>query len=293
MVRSPVSGTSKWDGASGGTIDPHEVLPFRPMSCIGWGRVVCFALLVGMVGTASAQDDADAREAEARQAFVEGREHFDDERFRLAVESFKRAYELLNELGSPMAPTILYNVGTALDELPGHQQEARDTYQRFLEESPADDDPELRRTVEMRIRELDMSIAEQQDAAPAEVEPEVDAPVETEEESMSIVGPIVAAGGGALLITGAILGAIALGQGNDIESACPELTACSPELRSDYDQMRTRSVTADVLIFGGLAIAAVGAVLMFTLKDGGGDDDVALSAACDGQGCYASARGTF
>jgi tetratricopeptide (TPR) repeat protein len=242
----------------------------------------------------AAQADEDGREAEARQAFLEGREHFEDERFRLAVESFRRAYALLEEVGSPMAPTILYNVATALDELPGHQVEARDTYRRFLDEAPEGDDPELHRTVEMRIRELDMSIEEQVTLdADTDVEaPRPEAEGQPAEESMSIVGPIVAAGGGALLITGAILGGIALGQGNDIEEACPELSGCSPALQSDYDQMRTRSVTADVLIFGGLAIAAVGAVLMFTLKDGA-NEDVSVGAACDGQGCYASARGNF
>lgn len=263
----------------------------------GRGRAVAFTLLLtmAMTGTTAAQEaERDPRETEARQAFLEGREHFDDERFRLAVESFRRAHQLLSEAGSPMAPTILYNVATALDELPGHQVEARDTYRRFLAEATDQVDPDLRRTVQMRIRELDLSIAERSDeAAPTDEVTEPAAPAdEPAEERMSIVGPIVAAGGGALLVTGAILGAIALGQGNDIEEACPELTACSPALRSDYDQMRTRSVTADVLIFGGLAVAAVGAVLMFTLKDGG-DDDVSVGAACDGQGCYASARGSF
>ncbi len=263
------------------------------------GRGACFALLftLAMSGTsqAAAQAEEDPREVEARQAFLEGREHFEDERYRLAVESFRRAYAILEEVGSPMAPTILYNVATALDELPGHQEEARDTYRRFLDEAPEDGDPELRRTVEMRIRELDLSIEEQ---AVTETDPVVEEPSpvveddEPAEESMSLVGPIVAAGGGALLITGAILGGLALGQGKDIEEACPELTGCSPALQSDYDQMRTRSVTADVLIFGGLAIAAVGTVLMFTLKDEA-DEDVSVGAACDGQGCYASARGRF
>ena len=200
-----------------------------------------------------------------------------------------------------MAPALLYNMATALDELPDRQREARDAYRRYLEESPADQRPELRHTVELRIQELDLRIAEQADASETSADAS-DTSVDAEQRPQlertdvakpgpSMVGPIVAAAGGALLVTGAILGGLALGQGNDFEAACPELTACSPELRSDYDRMRTRSIAADALLFGGLTIAAVGTVLIFTLKKG--DGDTAVVAACGGQGCFASARGRF
>src|SRR5690606_12579561 len=112
------------------------------------------------VHSAAAQT-APAEPSPARQAFEEGREHFEDRRYRLAAESFQRAYELMREEGLPNAWMILYNLGTSLDEIPGREQDARDAYAGYVAEAERSETEPASRVarVRNRIRELELRIA--------------------------------------------------------------------------------------------------------------------------------------
>lgn len=77
-------------------------------------------------------------------------------------------------------------------------------------------------------------------------------------------GVIIAAGGGAALIAGAVLGGLALGDAGN---------APGPD-SDEADSARTLALVADILMFGGGAIAVAGLILMFVIQEEG--DSTAL-----------------
>ncbi|HEY8427156.1 MAG TPA: tetratricopeptide repeat protein [Sandaracinaceae bacterium] len=79
----------------------------------------------------------DADVARARALFVEGVQHAQDRRWDEALDAFLRSYATS---GSPAA---LFNVGSALREL-GRYREARDAFDRLLEDPALDDDTRAR-----------------------------------------------------------------------------------------------------------------------------------------------------
>lgn len=77
---------------------------------------------------------------------------------------------------------------------------------------------------------------------------------------VSTIGIAIAAGGGALLVGGAVTGILALGAAGDATTSED----------SDADRARTLGLVTDILLGVGAAAAITGVVLMFVL---GGDDD--------------------
>ncbi|MCA9613733.1 MAG: tetratricopeptide repeat protein [Sandaracinus sp.] len=92
-------------------------------------------------------------------------------------------------------------------------------------------------------------------------------PVPSEEGGISMIGVGVAAGGGALLVGGAVTGVLALGAANDAETSDD----------SDADRARTLGLVTDILLGVGAAAAITGVVLLFVLD--GGDSDRATAVA--------------
>src|SRR5690606_12625608 len=73
------------------------------------------------------------------------RAHVEAERWALAAEAYRELYDFSREHGAPQAPIALWNVGLALLRVPGREAEARDAFQRFLDESTTlTDDPQVR-----------------------------------------------------------------------------------------------------------------------------------------------------
>lgn len=77
---------------------------------------------------------------------------------------------------------------------------------------------------------------------------------------VSTIGIAIAAGGGALIVGGAVTGILALGAAGDATTSED----------SDADRARTLGLVTDILLGVGAAAAITGVVLMFVL---GGDDD--------------------
>lgn len=87
---------------------------------------------------------------------------------------------------------------------------------------------------------------------------------------LAISGWVMVGVGGAMLVTGAITGAMALKLDKQLtddctEGHCPATTA----YRNDIDKLATVSTLTDVMLFAGGAIAATGAVLL--IVDAAGD----------------------
>lgn len=83
---------------------------------------------------------------------------------------------------------------------------------------------------------------------------------------VSMIGVGVAAGGGAVLIGGAITGGLALAAAGDAPNAD------GPEA----DDARTLALVTDILLPVGAVAVAAGVVLMFVLDDGGSSDSAAM-----------------
>ena len=98
--------------------------------------------------TLEGQDEAAI--AEARERYAQGAEFFRRERYAAAIAELTEAYRLWQN------PTILYALGQAY-EGDGQVQAAIDTYQRYLDTTPATD--ERRADIEGRIRALDQLLA--------------------------------------------------------------------------------------------------------------------------------------
>jgi hypothetical protein len=103
-------------------------------------------------------------------------------------------------------------------------------------------------------------------AAPASVRPapRLAAPQAPASSSSQRVFGYVGLGlGGALLGTGAVFGALAAGDESDLAERCPE-RRCPPSHHGDNDSYATKKAISSVGIIGGAALAAAGAVLVFT-----------------------------
>lgn len=109
-------------------------------------------------------------------------------------------------------------------------------------------------------------------------------PDEPDTGTGSLLPWILVGGGGALAVTGVVVGTIALGKAEDATS----------DKSSDADSARGLALGADVLIFGGIGVAAAGVVLL-VLDDGADERPAALRVQpwADRTGVGAFASGSF
>jgi hypothetical protein len=105
--------------------------------------------------------------------------------------------------------------------------------------------------------------------------------------SPSPIGLAIAGVGAAAAIAGAIVGGLALAQDGDARADCGD-TSCTPEAYDALVEANMLANVSDGLLWPGLAILAAGVVLTFVLSEG-----ESASAACTGDGCFATVRGRF
>lgn len=221
------------------------------------------AILCGAPTWVAAQDE-DA----ARAAFADGDSHYQDGRFLMAATSYRQAWELA--AGLETRPLIGFNIARSLERAPGHECEAREWYERFSREGDPNS-PEVQErlaTVQERLRELDARIASAGGCA----------------GSISPVGGIVLGVGGAAVIVGSILGGLVIASDMELQAMCGDDLVCPSTARSRAEEQQRLSVAADVMLFGGAAIAVTGLVLLFVLRDGGAEPAVAAWFAPDSYG---------
>ena len=120
----------------------------------------------------------------------------------------------------------------------------------------------------------------------------------TSRGSSSKVGPLVTMGiGGAMLLTSAVTGLVALGKVNDLTSTCPQ-NECPAGF--DYATARTSARTfiglTDILLLGGALFTVSGAAWFFLQGDSSKPapaPGASTSATCTKDGCGASLRVVF
>lgn len=266
-----------------------------------WLPALC-ALAVTWSTSAAAQTEA---EAEARRILQEAQAHDAEGRPAMAAQRYLELYDVMRGAELPRAPIALFSAGLALSQLPGREREAIDTLQRFLDESTTlTDDAEVRDWRSEAVTLIDELEAR---AAPAEEEvegpEESDTPAEAAEPvepadegggGISPIGPVLLGVGGAAVVAGIIMGAVAFSQGQDLLDRCPTEMDCPGDLRDDEDTARTLAIAGDVTWIGGAIVAATGLVLTLVLTgDGDGGERAELRFESTPGGGVAALRGGF
>lgn len=272
-------------------------------------RLARIFFVSALVTLTSATAFAQADEARARQEFDSASTEFGRGNFALALQAFQRAYDMLE--GHPRRPLILFNIGRCYEEL-GRFQDARDAYTRYLHE--AGPEAVQREETEARLRELETRVSMGQDGAGTHTDTGTTGTSESGEHDtsgggasaaasssapsdastsggggISPVGPILLGVGGAMVLAGAITGGLTLSSRGDLTAMCTGM-ACPESSRGLANDVSTLALTTDILLFGGLAVAATGILLTLLLTDGG-SSDTAASLTCTDQGCMAFLAG--
>ena len=297
MQPSCLAGSVRQESTSMSALTPS---PWR----LAAGLTLLFTLLSLSLGAAAQDADApDERVERARALFEQAEADFANHLYPAAAAGYQQSYELLREAGRATAPLVLYNVGLAWERAQQRDM-ALEAYRRFVEDAVPEDPEAQRRVADARAR---ISVLERPAATPpppdttstpAAATP-TSAPAAATTASttssdggggISPVGPILMAGGGALVITGLILGGVAMGRDGDFESMCPTRMGCDPALQAQWDETRTLAIAGDALWITGALVAATGLVLTFVLTEAG-DDDASAALSCGVGGC--DVRGSF
>jgi tetratricopeptide (TPR) repeat protein len=232
-------------------------------------RILALFLVVGGATTALAQAPRppaidEATRAELARLRDEAIAHDDAGRYALAAESYQELYDGMTRVHHPRAYVALWNRGLVLMQIPGRENEARETIQRFLEESTLlDSDPEVaafRSEAPTGIAEIDARVGSD---ASQEEDQRQDAVADR--GGVLPVGPVVLGIGGALVVAGVILGGVAVSIDGDFESMCPTRMNCPESARPAYDNATTLATIADVIWLRGSVIGVTGLVLTLAL----------------------------
>lgn len=217
-------------------------------------------------------------------------------RFALAAQRYLDLHAAMQRAGLPRAPVALWSAGLALTRVPGRERDARDTLQRFLDESTTlTDDAQIRdwrSTALEHIAELDARIGARSSEPDEGSGDATAAPPIAAVGATHVAGPIVLGIGGAAIVAGLITGGVALGADSTFSDMCPSRTNCSEETRASYDEARTFGAVSDALWIGGTVIAVTGLLLTLFLREGSEQVPTA-SAMCDEHGCIGSIAGGF
>ena len=215
--------------------------------------------------TALAQDNVTQQ---VEQHSAEGVEHFQNDDFEAAIESFSAAYEL------QAVPNLLFNIGRAYEGLEDWES-AKEYFDRFVR-SP-DVDSESREMALDRIQSLrEIQAAEageddEESEASASADDASPEPEPVDIDAPSRLPAYSALGGGAILLAGgAAVGMMARSNVNTMEDTSLSLD----ERRSAQSSASTQAVVADIFFVAGLAATSLGAYLFFDRRSDSGEGAV-------------------
>jgi tetratricopeptide (TPR) repeat protein len=246
----------------------------------------------------------------ARAHFLLGRSHHDRGEFAKAAEQFELAYAASGRAA------LLYNLFVAYRDA-NDAKRAADALRRYLElEKNIENRPQLEAKLEaMEAALAAQMIEETAKAAAAQAEPQPAEPAQEQEPrpvpmadvepaaepepSAFPIGPVVVMGvGGAMMLGSIATGLMASSAQSELEDMCPTRMNCGSDLEDTHSKGETMALVTDVLLFGGLAVAAGGAAWWLLGSSGSESSASARDAthagvACTTTACAASVRGTF
>lgn len=247
---------------------------FRRLRSPAWGPLVAIfaaAVLVGLVSArrADAMQLTPVQKQEMKLHYEKATRAYDVQKYGEAVEEYQKAYEIGGD------PAMLYNVAQSYrlnDQIP----EALRFYRRYLQRSP---NARNRDDVERKISDLEKTLEDRRKAAAAAAAPSTPPPPvavtpaptpepEIRQESGSsglrIAGIVVAAVGGAALITFGITGKMASDNGQKLTDASVSGGTFDPSWESNGKSLNTIAIVS--AIAGGAAV--VTGVVMIALSGG-------------------------
>ncbi len=216
--------------------------------------------------TSAPETGADLQtEARARDAFQRGRIHYDNGDFARAALAFEEAYSLSNR------HALLYNLYLAYRDA-NQQENAARALSNYLDLVDA---IENRPQLEARLKALEEGLAKLQEEEAEKAKQDQAAPSTQASPSHQVdltkparwwIMPVAVMGTGAALMAASVAtGVMALSKQQQLDDECVG-GVCDPSLRGTADSGKTLAIVTDVLLFGGAATAATGAVLLFLKK---------------------------
>lgn len=239
-------------------------------------RAYLIALIAGLVllaRTATAQEPAESAGTRAVARGNEGIALYEAGDYAAALARFREADALYH---SPVL--VLYAARSARNL--GDLEQARQTYQRLLDEPIAPNAPDTWRLAQSDARTELAALPVPASASPAPTpEPEpapvlARAPTPESTTSLNLPALLVAGAGGAALVTATVFGVTALGQKARVERNLPVTCADKTCARSRQAEIEHRmkpaersALMADILFVSGGALVATG-VALFVLTPG-------------------------
>lgn len=275
-----------------------------------FGASIVLLIACLLVGDAAAQSAGAGSEADARAAFERGRTLYDSGEFLQAAQAFEEAHRLSGK------DALLYNLYLAHRDA-NQPEQAAAALRGFLTKVP---NVENRAQLEARLAALEQGLAREREqrereaasataAPPANVaaqtatSPLTPAPADSAKRSPRFIAAIALASvGGAMMLTSLATGMLARSRQNELERECDANKVCDdPSLRDTADSGKRLARTTDGLLFGGLAVAAAGTVLLVldlraTREQASAERRAArvqLDGTCSGRGCAALATLRF
>lgn len=262
------------------------------------------AMCVGLAQLPPAQTRAQAgaasteNESKAREAFQAGRAYYGNGEFDKAAEAFEEAYRLSSR------DVLFYNIYLAYRDA-NEPERAADALRNYLTRVSAIDN---RAQLEARLTALDEGIAarkaeeqrhaEEQQALAQNPSPTGDEGAQTTAPTRYWLAPVVLMGAGAGLALGSLAtGLVAKGKQGELDDEC-EGGVCPERLQDTADQGKMLALATDVLLIGGIAVAATGAVLLWLKRPRSGEAPTESTRAsagfmCHGKGCGGSVAVRF
>jgi hypothetical protein len=247
-------------------------------------------------------------EDEARAHFLLGRSYHDRGEFAKAAAEFEQAYAASGR------PALLYNLFVAYRDA-NDAKRAADALRRYLElEKDIENRPQLEAKLEAMEAALAAQLIEETAAGTAEATPQPEPVAEPEpqpvpladvepaaepQESSFPIGPVIVMGvGGAMMLGSIATGLMASSAQSELEDMCPTKMSCGSDLEDTQSKGETMALVTDVLLFGGVAVAAGGAVWLLLGSGSSGESASAQGAThasvmCTTTACAASVRGSF
>lgn len=245
--------------------------------------------------------EGDMDDERARGAFRLGRQYYEQGRFADAAAEFERAYGLSGR------GQLLFNAYLAYRDARDDENAAR-TLRGYLAQVPDAPDRSL---LEARLAALERGIEERREAEARQQAETEEARRQAEEARRlaeeagrpryrEIPGEtwpwIVMGGGAAMVVAGAITGAVALTERSSLDEECPlQLCPAGTGVASRQSDIETLAITSDVLLIGGGVVAVTGLVLGIVLgpRSEAIEATPPVTAACTGEGCFVAVQGEF
>ena len=245
--------------------------------------------------------EGDMDDDRARGAFRLGRQYYEQGRFAEAAAEFERAYGLSGR------GQLLFNAYLAYRDARDDESAAR-TLRGYLAQVP--DAPD-RTHLEARLAALERGIQEQREAEARQQAETAEARRQAEEarrlaeeaarpryrEIPGETWPWVVMGtGAAMVVGGAVIGAVALTERSSLEEDCPlQLCPAGTGVADRQSSIESLAIASDVLLIGGGVVAITGLVLGIVLGPRTEAITTAppVTAACTGEGCFLAVRGDF